>query len=197
MIFEVVVMWFTHLFVNIDTHKLHLKWMKLVQSLIFSGSECQIWGTKVLKVLSPYLAVLWTFIYILFDLCVSHFVLCHISFMKVGCILFKVLKTSNPSVLRCFRSKHFLFSKTSWRRLEDIFKKCLQDFFQTRVQDLFKTSSNTFCNYVLKTSWKTKKMLCWRRLLQEEFLLGYFHCALAWFIKRSFAIAIKTIVQNS
>ena len=157
MIFEVVVMWFTHLFVNIDTHKLHWKWMKLLQSLIFSGSECQIRGTKVLKVLSPDLAVLWTFICILFDLCVSHFVLCHISFMKVGCILSKVLKTSNPSVLRCFCSKHFLFSKTSWRRLEDIFKTCLQDFFQTRVQDLFKTSSNTFCNYVLKTSWKTKK----------------------------------------
>ena len=147
----------THLFVNIDTHKLHLKWMKLVQSFIFSGSECQMWGPKVLKLLSPHLAVLWTFLCILFDLCVSYFVLCHISFMKAGCSLFRILKISNPSVLRCFGSKHFLFSKTSWRRLEDIFKTCLQDFFQRRVQDLFKTSSNTPFNYVLKTSWKTKK----------------------------------------
>ena len=53
-------------------------------------------------------------------------------------------------------SKHFLFSKTSWRRLEDVFSVTLFVF-----QDVFKTSSRrvckTSCNYVFKTSWKTKK----------------------------------------
>ena len=69
-------------------------------------------------------------------------------------------------------SKHFLFSKTSSRCLKDVFKTYLQYVFLKRLQDVFETSSNTFsrhvckrsCSYVFKTSWKTKKMLHWRRL---------------------------------
>ena len=76
-----------------------------------------------------------------------------------------------------------MFSKTSSRRLEDVFSVILfvfQDVFKTylqyvflkRLQDVFETSSKTFsrrvckrsCSYVFKTSWKTKKMLHWRRL---------------------------------
>ena len=86
-----------------------------------------------------------------------------------------------------FLSKHFLFSKTSSRRLQDVFSvtlfvfqdllktssRHLQDVFAIRLpktssrrfQDAFKTSSKTSsrrvcktsCNYVFKTSWKTKK----------------------------------------
>ena len=82
------------------------------------------------------------------------------------------LKNTSPS-------KHFLFSKTSWRRLEDVFSVTLFVF-----QDVFKTSSRrvckTSCNYVFKTSWKTKK--CYTedvfktssvRLHQDECLLGW------------------------
>ena len=90
-------------------------------------------------------------------------------------------------------SKHFFFSKTSlrglqrnnyssskgsWRRLQDVFKMCLQYVFQkrlqgvfaSRLQDAFKTSSSKpqmswrHLQEVLKTSWKTKKMLHWRNL---------------------------------
>ena len=79
-------------------------------------------------------------------------------------------------------SKHFLFSKTSWRRLEDVFsvtlfvfqdalKTYLQYVFVKRLQDVFKTSSRrickTSCNYVFKTSS--------RRLgRQNECLLGLY-----------------------
>ena len=45
-------------------------------------------------------------------------------------------------------SKHFLFSKTSSRRLEDVFSVTL-----FVLEDVFKTSSRRVC----KTSWKTKK----------------------------------------
>ena len=55
--------------------------------------------------------------------------------------------------------------KTSSRRLEDIFNT-------SSHQDIFKKRS---CNYVLKTSWKTKNVTLItssRRLHQDEFLLG-------------------------
>ena len=55
--------------------------------------------------------------------------------------------------------------KTSSRRLEDIFNT-------SSHQDIFKKRS---CNYVLKTSWKTKNVALItssRRLHQDEFLLG-------------------------
>ena len=81
-------------------------------------------------------------------------------------------------------SKHFLLSKTSWRRLQrNTFRlpRRLQDALAIRLPKtssrrvckascnyVFKTSSRrvckTPCNYVFKTSWKTKKMLHWRRL---------------------------------
>ena len=67
-------------------------------------------------------------------------------------------------------SKYFLFSKTSWRRVcktsfKDVFKTSSQDVFNTfsrGLQDvsarrLLQDISRTSCNYVLKTSWKTKK----------------------------------------
>ena len=68
-------------------------------------------------------------------------------------------------------SKHYLFSKMSWRRVcktssKDVFKTSSQDVFKTfsrglqdvsargRLEDVLKKTS---CNYILKTSWKTKK----------------------------------------
>ena len=58
--------------------------------------------------------------------------------------------------------------KTSSRRPEDIFRTPhLQDAFARHLQKVFKTSSSrrhqdvfkkTSCNYVLKTSWKTKNV---------------------------------------
>ena len=80
-------------------------------------------------------------------------------------------------------SKHFLFSKTSWRRLEDVFSvtlfvfqdvlktssRRLQDVFairlpktsSRRLQDVFKTCLQDVLQLclqdVFKTSWKTKK----------------------------------------
>ena len=77
---------------------------KLVSAFICSGSEFKIWGSRVLKLLSPYLAVLWIFTSILFGLCVSDFVLWNISSKKTEFRLFIFLKTFNPSVLRCFIS---------------------------------------------------------------------------------------------
>ena len=98
-------------------------------------------------------------------------------------------------------SKHFLFSKTSSRRLEDvfsvtlfvfqdIFKTYLRYVFQKRLQDAFKTSSRcvckTSCNYVFKTSLRrlgrqknvTLKMSSPRRIfagkdVQCRFLLAF------------------------
>ena len=52
---------------------------------------------------------------------------------------------------KLYPTKHFLFSKTSSRRLEDVFSVTLFVF-----QDVFKTSSRRFQD-VFKTSWKTKK----------------------------------------
>ena len=55
-----------------------------------------------------------------------------------------------------YPSKYFLSFKTSSRRFENVFSVTLFVF-----QDVFKTSSRrvckTSCNYVFKTSWKTKK----------------------------------------
>ena len=111
---EVVIMWFTYSFGNIDSQITFVNWSEQlvymfskfneVSAFICSGSEFQIWGPKVLKRLSPYLAVLWTFTCVLFGLSVSHFVLWNISSMKAGFRLFRVLKTSNPSALRSFTS---------------------------------------------------------------------------------------------
>ena len=53
-------------------------------------------------------------------------------------------------------SKHFLFSKTSSRRLEDVFSVTLfvfQDVFKTCLQDVLQLCLQD----VFKTSWKTKK----------------------------------------
>ena len=71
--------------------------MKLVSVFICSGSEFQMF-------LPPHLAVLWTFTWILFGLCVSHFVLRNISSVKARFCLFRILKTPNPKVLWHFTS---------------------------------------------------------------------------------------------
>ena len=94
-------------------------------------------------------------------------------------------------------SKHFLFSKMSWRRLQckqfsssklyDVFNtssRCLQHVFKTSsktssrcvcrtsssrcLQNVFKKTSY---NYVLKTSWKTKNVILKTSSL-DECLLG-------------------------
>ena len=96
-----------------------------------------------------------------------------------------------PEKLYKSPSKHFLFSKTSLRRLEDVFSVTLFVF-----QDVLKTSSRRICDTsslnVFKTSSRRlprrifledKKMLHWRRLQdvsktssvrlhQDECLLG-------------------------
>ena len=98
----------------------------------------------------------------------------------------------------CNTSSNNVF-KTSWRclqvvfarRLQDVFKtflRRLQDVFARRLQEVFKKTS---CNYVLKSSWRRlqnvledKNMLPWRhlqdifeassvRLRQGECFLGY------------------------
>ena len=97
-------------------------------------------------------------------------------------------------------SKHFLFSKTSWRRLEDVFSvalfvfhlqyvflKCLQDVFRTssrRLQDVFARHLAIMSSRRLQDTLEDKKMLHWRRLEdafktslvrlhQDECLLGH------------------------
>ena len=77
--------------------------------------------------------------------------------LKWDCLISSKLQRSQPS-------KHFLLSKTSSRRLQDVFSVILfvfQDVFKTylqyvflkRLQDVFKTCLQD----VFKTSWKTKK----------------------------------------
>ena len=65
--------------------------------------------------------------------------------------LFSVHLTTHSCLKIILPRKHFLFSKTSSRRLEDVFSVTLFVF-----QDVFKTSSRrvckTSCNYVFKTS---------------------------------------------
>ena len=87
-------------------------------------------------------------------------------------------------------NKHFLFSKTSWRRLEDVFSvtpSIFQDLSWRRPEDVFKTylqyvflkRLQNVLQDVFKTSWKTNK--CYTedvfkmslvRLHQDECLLG-------------------------
>ena len=65
--------------------------------------------------------------------------------------------------IKLYPSKHFLFSKTSSRRLEDVFSVTLFVF-----QDVFKTSSRRICN---TSSWNVFKTLSRRlpRGLQDVF----------------------------
>ena len=63
--------------------------MRLVSAFIRSGSELQIWGPKVLKLLSPCLAVLLTITYIIIWYVLGYS---------------ESWNTSNPSVLRRFTS---------------------------------------------------------------------------------------------
>ena len=99
----------------------------------------------------------------------------------------------------CNTSSNNVF-KTSWRCLQVVFARRLQDVFKTSSRCVSKTSSSrrlqevfkkTSCNYVLKSSWRRlqnvledKNMLPWRhlqdifeassvRLRQGECFLGY------------------------
>ena len=63
---------------------------------------------------------------------------------------------------RCLECNNFWSYKTFWRRFEDVFKTCLQNVFQKCLQDvlarrLLQDVLKMSCNYILKTSWKTKK----------------------------------------
>ena len=72
---------------------------------------------------------------------------------------------SGPANISCFPRSLEDVLKTSSRRLQDVFVICLPKMSSRRLQDVFKTSSKTSsrrvcktsCNYVFKTSWKTKK----------------------------------------
>ena len=78
--------------------------------------------------------------------------------------------------------KHLLVFKTSWRRLQDMFWRCLQyvlsvtifrlpkrleDVLQKRLEEVLKTSCNTSKRRfkdVLQDVWEDEKLLRWRRL---------------------------------
>ena len=93
-----------------------------------------------------------------------------------------------PANISCFPRRLQLNTFCLPRPLENVLKTYLQYVFlkylQDVLQDVFKTFSRcvckTSCNYVLKTSWKTKK--CYTedvlktssvRLHQDECLLGW------------------------
>ena len=103
-------------------------------------------------------------------------------YLSLSIFLFTLLFTlllflfSLKYVRKDLPSKHFLFSKTSSRRLEDVFSVTLfvfQDLLKTslrRFQDVFKTSSRRLGrqkNVTLKTSSRhllyvfTKTNVCW------------------------------------
>ena len=82
-------------------------------------------------------------------------------------------------------SKHFWFPKTSSRRLEDVFKTCLQNVFHKCLEEVFKmssrrlremysrrvckTSSSRRFQDVFKTSsWRCLAVMSWRRLEKEK-----------------------------
>ena len=72
-------------------------------------------------------------------------------------------------MVKALPSKHFLVLKTSWRRLQDMSWKRLENVFSVtifclpgRLEDVLKTS----CKDVLKTSWKTKN--CYVTLKTSE-----------------------------
>ena len=109
--YEVVIICFTYLFVNIATQITFVNWSEPLVYIFFEFNEVSFyfhmfrdWISNMrTKLLSLYLAVLWTFTRILFGLCISHFVLWNISSMKAGFFI-QSLETSNSSVPRCFTS---------------------------------------------------------------------------------------------
>ena len=68
-----------------------------------------------------------------------------------------------------FPSKHFLFSKTSWGRLKDIFNVTIF-LLPRRLQDVFKTFSRSVCKnsskYVFKASSKHLQGVFTRRVFK-------------------------------
>ena len=91
----VVIIWLTYLFVNIDTQ---------ISAFVYSGSEFQIWGPKVLKLLSPYLTVLWTYtsIYLVYMLAILFYEISLLWKQDLGHS--ESWKNSNHSVLGRFTS---------------------------------------------------------------------------------------------
>ena len=70
-----------------------------------------------------------------------------------------VLKTSSTGLQR----NNFTSSKTSWRRLEDVFKTSRKTSWR-HLQDVFKTSwktKNCYAEDVFKTSWRHVLKLSW------------------------------------
>ena len=129
-------MWFTYLFVNKNIYAAHkfAKWSKPLAYIYFEFHEASfflyIFWERIPNmrtyVLPPYLAVLWTFTCILFGLCVSHLVLWNVFSTKAGFRLFRVLKISNPSVLRDFA---FIVHLPSLSRKDD-YQNLLQIFLK-------------------------------------------------------------------
>ena len=105
-------------------------------------------------------------------------------YLSLSIFLFTLLFTlllflfSLKYVRKDLPSKHFLFSKTSSRRLEDVFRVALFRL-PRRLQNVFQNVLQLCLGDVFKTSWKTKK--CYTedifktssvRLHQDECLLG-------------------------
>ena len=88
-----------------------------------------------------------------------------------------VLKTFSRHVLKtsltCLQRNNFTSSKTSSRRLGDVFKTSCKTSWKTKncyAEDVFKTSSRHFLKtswrYVLKTSWRHALKTSWRHVLK-------------------------------
>ena len=89
-------------------------------------------------------------------------------------ISFKIILSKRFLVFKTQPRKHLLVFKTSWRHLQDMSWRSLQQIFSVtvlrlvrRLQDVFKTSHKTSWRrkiFGLKTSWSRLEDMSWRRL---------------------------------
>ena len=87
-----------------------LNWLKSISSLICFGRKFQIWGPKRLRLLLPYLVLLFWLSFILKGLCVRFVVLQKKFFYVSGFRWFKVLNTSSAMFLRHLTSIEVLLN---------------------------------------------------------------------------------------
>ena len=88
-------------------------------------------------------------------------------------ISFKIILSKRFLVFKTQPRKHLLVFKTSWRRLQVMSWRSLQQIFSVtvlrlvrRLQDVFKTSHKTSWRrkiFALKTSWSRLEDMSWRR----------------------------------
>ena len=104
------------------------------------------WSTYL--VCTPFLFIACAYLTWIFDL---------LSWI-VGCKLWEYLKELISNLP--LSQQTFVLLKTSWRRLEDVFRLRLQKTSSRRFQDVFKRS----CKNVFKTSWKRLVKTSFRRL---------------------------------